>query len=232
MERMPMSYTDRNSNGNQKALTGGIVALIQGGLVLALVNGFAVTMFKSDPPKRPEATQIKLEPLPVPPAPEPKTVPDQQVDQPMLTAPIPRLPLPTNEPLPVATTLPTAVPTSFDSREKIAVALPTPTETPALFQPRGALPRNDASGWVTTQDYPTAELRAEHQGSVRFRLDVDARGRVSQCAVVTSSGYAGLDEATCKFVSRRARFDPATNADGQSVAGSYLGTIRWIIPRD
>jgi protein TonB len=232
-----MSYADRHStesygaNANQKALTGGIVALIQGGLVLALVNGFAVTMFKSDPPKHTEATQIKLEPIPMPPPPEPKVQPDQPVDQPLLTAPAPRIPVPVNDPVQVATTTPTASPTAFET-ERVAIALPTPTETPARFQPKGALPRNAASGWVTTQDYPTADLRAEHQGSVRFRLDIDANGRVGQCSIVASSGFTGLDEATCKYVSRRARFEPATNADGQPVAGNYLGTIRWIIPRD
>nr|WP_314464943.1 TonB family protein [uncultured Novosphingobium sp.] len=232
-----MSYVDRHStkslaNGSQKALTGGIVALIQGGLVLALVNGFAVTMLRSDPPKNPEATQIRLEPIPVPPPPEPQAQPDRPVDQPLLTAPTPRIQLPAQDPVQVSTTVPTATPSSFEPTERVAVALPTPTETPARFQPRGALPSNAASGWVTTQDYPTADLRAEHQGSVRFRLDIDARGRVSQCAIVASSGFTGLDEATCKYVSRRARFEPATNAEGQAASGSYLGTIRWIIPRD
>lgn len=226
-----MSYVDRNSNGNQKALTGGIVALIQGGLVIALVNGFAVTLFRSEPPRNPEATQIRLDPIPVP-SPEPKVQPEHQTEQPLITAPAPRIPIPSVDPIPTTTTIPTASPTSYEVGEKVAVALPTPTETPAPFQPRGALPRNAASGWVTTQDYPTADLRAEHQGSVRFRLDIDARGRVSQCSIAMSSGYTGLDEATCKYVSRRARFEPATDADGQAVAGSYLGTIRWIIPRD
>jgi len=233
-----MSYVDRHSdsnawaNNNKKALTGSIVALLQGGLVLALVNGFAVTLLKSDPPKRPEATQIRLEPLPVPPPPEPLAQPERVQDEPLLTAPVARIPVKVAEPVQVSTTPPTAMPTAFEPAERVAIALPTPTETPARFQPKGALPRNAAAGWVTTQDYPTADLRAEHQGSVRFRLEIDARGRVSQCSIVTSSGFTGLDEATCKYVSRRARFEPATNADGQPATGSYLGMIRWIIPRD
>lgn len=231
-----MSYVDRHSkeaDNGHKVLTGGVVALIQGGLVLALVNGFAVTLLKSDPPRRPEATQIRLDSIPVPPPPpEPKAQPDQPVDQPLLAAPAPRIPIRVNDPVEVATTLPTAAPTSSEVSEKLTFVQPSPIERPVRFQPRGALPRNAASGWVTTQDYPTADLRAEHQGSVRFRLDIDAQGRVSQCSIVASSGFTGLDEATCKYVSRRARFEPATNADGQPATGSYLGTIRWIIPRD
>lgn len=229
-----MSYVDRHSkeaDNSRKILTSGVVALIQGGLVLALVNGFAVTLLKSDPPRRPEATQIRLDPMPVPP-PEPKARPDQAVDQPLLTAPARRIPIQVNDPVEVAATIPNAAPTPFEPAEKLAFVQPTPTETPVRFQPKGAMPRNAASGWVTTQDYPTADLRAEHQGSVRFRLDIDAQGRVSQCSIVASSGFTGLDEATCKYVSRRARFEPATNADGQPATGNYLGTIRWIIPRD
>ncbi|TCM17108.1 protein TonB [Novosphingobium sp. PhB165] len=226
-----MSYADRNSNPNQKILTGGIVALIQGGVALALINGFAVTIFRTDPPPHLQGQQIQLEPLPKPtetPSPKHDT---PRLSDPVITAPIPQIAVPTAKDFPVPTQTET-LPLSSGTPDGIRID-PAPTATPSpRFQPRGALPRNDTSSWVTTLDYPTADLRAEHQGTVRFQLDVDARGRVSQCSIVSSSGYSGLDEATCKFVSRRARFEAATNADGDAVAGTYMGTIRWIIPRD
>jgi protein TonB len=85
---------------------------------------------------------------------------------------------------------------------------------------------------VTTDDYPTADIRAGHTGTVRFRVGIDASGRVTDCTVTQSSGYAGLDAATCRNVTRRARFDAASDAMGEKVAGTYDGTIRWVIPQD
>ncbi|WP_395392907.1 energy transducer TonB [Novosphingobium sp. BL-8A] len=226
-----MSYVDRNSNPNQKFLTGGVVALIQGGVALALINGFAVTIFQSEPKPRTEGVMVHLDPPPPPPTPTSKPEQPKSIDTVITTThTVLKDPTTTTQPTdlpslpPVATGTPTG--TALDP-------FPQPSTTPSpRFQPRGAMPRNDPGTWVTTQDYPAGELRAEHQGMVRFRVDVDARGRVGQCTIMSSSGYSGLDEATCKYVSRRARFEPATNADGEASAGSYMGTIRWIIPRD
>ena len=62
-------------------------------------------------------------------------------------------------------------------------------------------------------------------------VTVGADGRVSGCDIVRSSGYRGLDQATCRAVTRRARFRPATDGNGQNVAGSYSNSVRWQIPR-
>ena len=74
------------------------------------------------------------------------------------------------------------------------------------------------------------DLREGNQGRVGFALSLAADGRVAACRVTSSSGHPGLDEATCALVSRRARFTPATGPDGHPGAGSYSGTIRWVIP--
>ncbi|WP_395329096.1 energy transducer TonB [Novosphingobium sp. BL-8H] len=227
-----MSYVDRNSNPNQKFLTGGIVALIQGGVALALINGFAVTMLQSGPKHHTEGVMVHLDPPP-PPPPQPMTQPEQpKLIETIATTTHSDIVKPTTSEQP--TTVPTTLPTTTGTLDgDLITPFPQPSTTPSpRFQPRGAMPRNDPSSWITTQDYPTSELRAEHQGMVRFRVDVDARGRAGQCTILSSSGYSGLDEATCKYVSKRARFEPATNADGEAAAGSYMGTIRWIIPRD
>ena len=59
---------------------------------------------------------------------------------------------------------------------------------------------------------------------------VGSDGRVDACEITRSSGNAELDAATCKNVTRRARFEPATNGDGQKVVGSYSSTVRWQLP--
>ena len=229
-----MSYVDRSSSSNQKFLTGGVVALIQAGVALALINGLAITMLKPSPGPRLSGEQIRLTPPPPPPEVKPSAQPEtRQIQDTVLTAPRPELKIPTTSDFKVSNQPEGPVSTATGSSQGDTFVTPTPTPSPSQrFQPVGALPRNNPGSWVSTQDYPTTDLRAEHQGVVRFRLDIDARGRVGQCTIVSSSGYSGLDEATCKNVSRRARFEPATDADGQTVGGSYMGTIRWVIPRD
>ena len=59
---------------------------------------------------------------------------------------------------------------------------------------------------------------------------IGSNGRVNACEITASSGHAALDEATCKFVTRRARFEPATDSNGAKVVGSYSSKVTWRIP--
>jgi protein TonB len=56
-------------------------------------------------------------------------------------------------------------------------------------------------------------------------------GRVQSCTVTSSSGHADLDDATCKNIQRRARFDPALDSNGQPTSGSWSSRVRWQIPK-
>jgi protein TonB len=55
---------------------------------------------------------------------------------------------------------------------------------------------------------------------------------VTDCAVTASSGFAGLDKATCDTVKRRARFEPATDQTGARTTGSFSGSVSWQIPKE
>jgi len=55
---------------------------------------------------------------------------------------------------------------------------------------------------------------------------------VADCQVTRSSGSPDLDQATCDNIRRRARFNPATDGDGNPTTGSYASTMRWVIPKD
>jgi protein TonB len=84
--------------------------------------------------------------------------------------------------------------------------------------------RRSANGEMRTlfsaDDYPAeAQVRGE-EGTVRAKLDIDTRGRVSKCSIIQSSGHASLDEATCQILRRRARFTPARDVDGKAVPDS------------
>ena len=73
--------------------------------------------------------------------------------------------------------------------------------------------------------YPRWARRKGHEGDVTVEVFVAAAGGIAHAAVVTSSGYAELDEAALVAV-RSARFTPATE-DGVSVRGELRLTFAF-----
>lgn len=80
-------------------------------------------------------------------------------------------------------------------------------------------------------DYPTDSLKAGEQGAVEFQVDVGVDGKATNCVIVKSSGYPRLDKATCDLVTRRARFNPATDKDGAPAKGTFKNKMNWVIPK-
>ena len=111
----------------------------------------------------------------------------------------------------------------------VAPPMPYPVAPPGI---RPATPTGSPAAWATANDYPTQALRAEVEGTVAFRLEIGSDGRVANCMVTSSSGSAELDTTTCRLVTQRAQFDPARDAQGRAVSGTYSNRIRWIIPKD
>ncbi len=95
---------------------------------------------------------------------------------------------------------------------------------------RKPAPRENPQPWVTDDDYPAISLGRREFGTVKFRLDLDARGDVKGCHVTGSSGYADLDVMTCKLLRKRARFMPAQDSAGRHVPYAYDGSFNWNIP--
>jgi TonB family protein len=83
---------------------------------------------------------------------------------------------------------------------------------------------------LTFDDYPGAALRGNQQGDVTVRLTVSAKGRVSDCHIVRSSGAALLDQNTCWVLARRMRFVPARDAQGEATESAYDQAVSWRIP--
>jgi protein TonB len=84
---------------------------------------------------------------------------------------------------------------------------------------------------VTDADYPPSAIRAEAQGIVGFTLDVDKDGRVTNCAIVSSSGSAVLDQATCRIMTARAQFVPAHDRKGRPTTDRVWARIKWVLPQ-
>lgn len=95
---------------------------------------------------------------------------------------------------------------------------------------RPAKARSNLASYFSGGDYPDAAIRNEEQGTAEFELRIDARGRVDQCTITSSSGSALLDSTTCRIMRSRARFSPARDASGQDVPDVVRSRIRWVIP--
>jgi len=109
-------------------------------------------------------------------------------------------------------------------------ALPAPPPPPP--KPVSLTPRGSPQSWVTNDDYPPSALRAGQEGTTRYRLTIDASGRVTGCQVTASSGTSTLDSAVCSLLTRRARFNPGTDSAGNKTGGIFSGSFRWVVPKD
>lgn len=216
-----MAYVDQSAGRNQRATVMIAVALLQGAAFIALVNGLAVQFTKAPTVPNPEGQRIEV-PLPPPPVVPKKTVEQRETRITRAEKPIETTSEGYNPP---ASETPVA-----DPPKEVAIADPPPLPKPSLVPPRSPSALGRPGEWVTANDYPTSDLRLGNQGATGFRLTIGTDGQVRSCTITRSSGFRGLDEATCRNLTRRARFKPATDGEGNPVAGEYASTIRWVIP--
>lgn len=229
-EGLDMAYVDSGGWTRQKTLNAAASLLIQGAVIYGIVTGLSVVVLKHHE-KNPQGVPVDA----FTPQPEPQpseTVRAQPETRTTPTAPMPRIPL--GDPAPMPTQPPpldgpTAGPT--EAPVPVPTQLATPSPAPH-FTPQRARARNDPLTWASTSDYPARDLAEGNAGTVRYEVTVNAEGRANGCRVVGSSGHPGLDTTTCNLVTRRARFDPARDDTGATVAGTYSGKITWQIPQD
>ncbi len=84
--------------------------------------------------------------------------------------------------------------------------------------------------WYNFQDYPQKAFDREWQGTTTMAVLIDPAGRVADCSVVKSSGYAELDKQTCWVAMRRVKFSPAIDPNGQRAYGLYRSNVIWSRP--
>jgi len=222
-----MSYLTQ-SHANRPAAFAGVIG-IHAGLGALVVLGLTITGNIPEVYSGPLPTRDYPDPPPPPPPPEPTTEQDQTVPSAVVTPPIaPLFPIP---PIIIETT-PTIPPFGDDVLLTAETSLPNlgADTGPAPFQPSQVSPRNDPSRWLTDADYRSSWIRKEMSGTASFTLIVGANGRVETCSISRSTGHTALDAATCKLISKRARFTPAMNTFGEPTTGSYSSSIRWIMP--
>lgn len=104
-------------------------------------------------------------------------------------------------------------------------APPPPLVPNAQVTPRGSL-----ASLVSPDDYPAVALREGRSGTTSFSMTIGPDGRATDCRISQSSGSADLDNATCRIMRVRARFNPATDGAGEPISGTYSNRIRWALP--
>lgn len=216
-----MAYLEQGNWRDRPLAVAGVVA-IHAGIGLVLVNGFnIVTRIVQD--EDVIGIQIKADPIVEPPIEDPKPQPKRENTRPFVPDPV--IEIDTARPIVDPVPLPSPIP------DTIFIPEPLPTAKPSLgLDPVAARPANDRASWVTTGDYPARDIRQENEGVTGFRVVVGTDGRVKSCEITSSSGFATLDQATCRNVEKRARFDAARDANGEKVVGTYSSKVRWQIP--
>ena len=235
-----MAYADRETGAERPAAIAGVAA-VHVAIAALLVVGLKtiVPVITPDPPLTGETITM---PLP-PPPPTPDAAPTQANDltppqTPRPHAPAPPITFPTFDPgiitdpilgdpgldIPGGGTI-GGIGGGADNPGTRPKPDPGPTYDPVVAQPRG-----DAANWVTRDDYRSSWIAREMVGTARFRLEIDSTGKVTHCQITRTSGHDALDEATCRLVSRRAKFTPARDASGARVTGTYSNAVTWQLP--
>ncbi|MEQ1551611.1 energy transducer TonB [Sphingorhabdus sp.] len=219
-----MAYADQDGMSSSRLVSIIIVALLHAFLGYALVTGLAYEAVQQVKAKL-NVVDVKEE---EPPEEEPPPEPEKQIEPPVVSPPplvTTITPPPTvrtvDTPPPAAPIVPTAAPP--------APAAPPPP--PPVAKRPNPIPKGNPGNWANTNDYPARALQQEREGTTGFRVTVGPDGRVQSCSVTASSGHADLDDATCKNIQRRGRFDPALDSNGNPTSGSWSSRVRWQIPK-
>ena len=235
-----MNYVAQARKPSPAALLGAIGVPAAFGALL--VVGLAVTVVIE--PKEPNLKGVTVTPKPVPPPPpKPDATQASTPERTTTTTYIPpEIPTRFNDAPP--SQRPSSTPSNGDTfaptgpinsnagngTEIGGGFAPTVPDILPTFDPVAASPANSPSRWVTNSDYRSSWVRREMQGSASFSLQVSASGRVTGCTITGSTGHTALDTATCRLITKRARFEPARDSNGAKVAGTYRNTVTWRLP--
>ena len=77
------------------------------------------------------------------------------------------------------------------------------------------------------RQYPPRAKAAGEQGTVRFRVNADAKGNVMSCKVTGSSGFHRLDDETCEMIVDHATFKPSLDEGGKAREAVHDGLVNW-----
>jgi protein TonB len=217
-----MAYAD-HSQSSSRTISIIIVALIHAILGYAFVTGLGMKYVKKAAEQL-NVVDVKEEPPPPDEEPPPPP-PQKQIEPPPVVSPPPIVQTPAPAPpiQVVRTPPPVFTPTP--------VAAPPPPPPPAAPQvSKAAGAKGNPASWITNDDYPPSAIRAEAQGTSAITWEINEQGRVENCRVTSSSGNADLDETACRLISRRGRYSPALDQNGNPMRTTQSRRVVWKLP--
>lgn len=177
-----------------------LIVLVHLGFFWALSSGLSVYIF----PPTPQGP-ISYKPLPKQPPPTP--TPLKPVSPVVTSIWVPTAPPPT---LPPIDTGPEQVTTDPQLLPPPTTVTEAPGAGPLIFQPQG-----DVRFPFTEPEYPIADIRMGHEGTVWLSIEILPNGRVGQVRIDQTSGFARLDDSAMREA-RKWRMKPGTQ-DGIAI---------------
>jgi TonB family protein len=101
-----------------------------------------------------------------------------------------------------------------------------PAQQTAALRPVSAI--TSPGSWLSSDDYPMISAMNGHNGLVQFRLDVDADGKVARCFILSRTSPDDFADITCRAMTRRARLQPALDAQGRPMRSYYVNKVVWL----
>jgi len=171
------------------------------------------------PPPAPEASVAVPEPTPLPPPPKPPVPPRRRPPVQRVERPLPR-PAFAAPPIPAA-------PAAATQQAALAPArIPAPVRSAAVSPDYEAL----LGAWLNSHKrYPESAREHGEQGRAVLRFAVERSGRITEFAVIGSSGYPDLDAAVAEMM--RGAALPPFPADMPQSSVSVSVTIRFSLER-
>lgn len=102
-----------------------------------------------------------------------------------------------------------------------ALALPSASAQAQVFL--------NASEIIAPSDYPIDALKRGDEGITTFQLRVGRDGRAEKCDILVSSGHASLDDAVCRLMLEKAKFDVSAITLNTEIP-AYTNRVRWNVP--
>jgi protein TonB len=165
-------------------------------------------------------TLIPIRPIDPPPPPDRPRPPTEHSHVPTVTQPQPNVPLPPIDTVPV------------DPRPTILIVDPGPgpsVDPPPVPRPT-PVPSSIAARLLTSGDalkpsYPQAKLLAEEEATLKLRLTIDERGRVTAVEPVGRADPAFV-EAARRHLLAHWRYQPASEG-GRAIPSTTVITLRF-----
>ena len=179
---------------------------------------------------RPDLVAVSLrEPPPPPPPPEPAEAPDEPAPSSRGADEAPSPPIP-----PIVLAPPTPAEPSIDPGSDSGGGAGEGAGSGAGQGGAGsgggggaATPPVRIAGALTNADYRRTRPPQGAAGTVEVSYRIRTDGRVDRCTVLRSSSYAVLDEATCRLIEQRFRYEPARDSAGRAIDWEVRTDYTW-----